>query len=54
MPKALHNKLQKQARKKGLTGKRKNAYVHGTMNKIGKKSIRKRTLLPGKEQNGLS
>lgn len=40
MPKALHNKLARQATKKGLSGKRKNAYVYGTMAKIekGKKS----------------
>ncbi len=37
MPKALHRKLNKQARKKGLKGKRKNAYIYGTMKKIEKK-----------------
>lgn len=36
MPKALHNKLARQATKKGLSGKRKNAYVYGTLNKIKK------------------
>lgn len=37
MPKKLHNKLKKQADKKGLKGERKNAYIYGTMNKIEKK-----------------
>jgi hypothetical protein len=31
MPKAMHRALKKSARKKGLTGKRKNAYIYGTM-----------------------
>jgi hypothetical protein len=31
MPKALHKKLEKSAKKKGLKGKRKKAYVYGTM-----------------------
>jgi hypothetical protein len=35
MPKALHDKLKKQARKKGLKGKRAAAYVYGTMRKMG-------------------
>lgn len=34
MPKALHKKLKKQARKKGLKGKRADRYVYGTMAKI--------------------
>lgn len=33
MPKELHRKLERQARKKGLTGEEKNRYVHGTMQK---------------------
>lgn len=37
MPKAIEDKLKKQAKKKGLKGKRKNAYVYGTLNKIEKK-----------------
>lgn len=37
MPKKLHDKLNRQAAKKGLTGKRKKAYVYGTMVKIEKK-----------------
>jgi len=36
MPKKLHDKLERQARKKGLKGKRKDAYVYGTMRKIEK------------------
>lgn len=35
MPKALHRKLAKKATKKGLKGKRKKAYVYGTMRKTG-------------------
>jgi len=37
MPKALHEKLERQARKKGLKGKRKDKYVFGTLSKIKKK-----------------
>jgi len=37
MPKELHKKLAKAARKKGLKGKRKKAYIYGTMNKRRKK-----------------
>lgn len=36
-PKALHRKLTKEANKKGLTGKRKDAYVYSVLNKIKKK-----------------
>ena len=36
MPKAAHEALEKQARKKGLKGKRHDAYVYGTLNKIEK------------------
>lgn len=42
MPKAVENKLKKQARKKGLKGKRANAYVYGTMNKLGMMKGRKK------------
>ncbi len=41
MPKALHRKLKKQAREKGLTGKSEKRYVHGTMAKIKKRRKRK-------------
>ena len=37
MPKEIHDKLVKQARKKGLKGKRKNAYIYGTLQKLKKK-----------------
>ena len=37
MPKRLHRKLNRQAKKKRLSGKRKDAYVYGTMKKIEKK-----------------
>lgn len=47
MPKWLHKKLSQQARKHGLTGDRKDAYVYGAMNKIkpqrkGGKLVRKK------------
>lgn len=35
MPKALEKKLKKEAKKEGLKGKSKNAYVYGTMRKTG-------------------
>ena len=35
MPKALERKLEAEASKKGFTGKRKNAYVYGTLRKTG-------------------
>ena len=35
MPKAMEKKLKVEARKKGLKGKRANAYVFGTMRKTG-------------------
>lgn len=34
MPKALHRKLMRQARKKGYTGERREAYVYGTLEKV--------------------
>ncbi len=36
MPKKLHNRLARQAAKKGLKGERKDAYVYGTMKKVEK------------------
>lgn len=42
MPRKLHNKLNKAAKKAGLRGDRKNAYVYGTMNKIEKRRTAKR------------
>ena len=35
MPKAMEASLRKEAKKKGLTGKRASAYVYGTMRKSG-------------------
>ncbi len=34
MPKELHDKLKRQARKKGLKGKRAKRFIFGTMAKI--------------------
>lgn len=36
MPAKLHRTLERQARKKGLKGKRKDAYVYGTLAKVEK------------------
>jgi len=36
MPKAAHLALIKEAKKKGLKGKRKNTYIYGTLRKIEK------------------
>ena len=35
MPKKLERKLKAQAKKEGLTGKRADAYVYGTLRKTG-------------------
>lgn len=43
MPKALENKLKREAATKGLTGKRKNAYVYGTLRETGWKPKRERS-----------
>ena len=37
MPKKIHDKLARQATKKGLAGERKKAYVYGTLDKIKKR-----------------
>lgn len=37
MPKALHDKLAREARHKGYKGKRANAYIYGTLTKIKKR-----------------
>lgn len=37
MPKKMHKALEKTARKKGLTGERKKAYVYGTLSRKKKK-----------------
>ena len=41
MPKKLEKSLKKTARKKGLKGKRADAYVYGTMRKTGWKPKKK-------------
>lgn len=40
MPKKLEAALKREAEKKGLTGKRKDAYVYGTLNRLKKKEER--------------
>lgn len=42
MPKALHDQLVREARKKGLKGERKDAYVYGTLSKIEGKGLKAR------------
>lgn len=36
MPAALHRKLARQARRKGLTGRRKDSYIYSVLNKVEK------------------
>jgi hypothetical protein len=43
MPRVLHEKLAKQARKQGLTGERAKAYIYGTLNRLEKGEGSKRT-----------
>lgn len=42
MPKKLEQQLRRQARKKGLTGHRADAYVYGTMRRTGWKPTRRK------------
>ncbi len=42
MPKKLEEKLKREARKKGLKGKRARAYVYGTMRGTGWKPSREK------------
>lgn len=42
MPKAMEKKLKKQAKKKGLKGERRDAYIYGTMRKTGWKPKKER------------
>jgi len=42
MPKKLHDRLSREARRKGLTGEKFDAYVYGTMNKIESRHKKKR------------
>ena len=54
MPKELHDKLARLAKKRGLTGERRDAYVYGTMNRLKKttnreiKQAARKRLLRGK------
>jgi hypothetical protein len=41
MPKKMHDALEKEAKKKGLKGERKNAYVYGIMAKMKKEHKKK-------------
>lgn len=45
MPKALEDKLKKEAKSKGLTGKRAGAYVFGTLRKTGWKPMSAKTIV---------
>lgn len=42
MPKKMEKALKKTAKKKGLKGKRKNAYIYGAMRKAGWRPKRER------------
>ena len=42
MPKKLHRELNEQAKKKGLTGPKRDRYVYGTLDKILKQKREKR------------
>jgi len=43
MPKELERKLKAEAKKKGLKGERANAYVYGTLRKLGWSPKKKKT-----------
>jgi hypothetical protein len=50
LPKKLEKSLKKMAKKKGLSGKRANAYVYGTLRKTGwKPSTQKKSKKGGKK-----
>ena len=42
MPKKVHRKLASAAKKKGLKGERKKAYIYGTLSKLDSKKSRGR------------
>lgn len=42
MPKELHAKLKKQAKKKGLSGERAGSYIYGTLDKVEKKLYKRK------------
>lgn len=47
MPKALERKLHREARRKGLRGKRADAYTYGTMRKTGWRPSHERAAVDG-------
>jgi hypothetical protein len=50
MPKEMHRSLEARARKMGLKGERKDAYVYGTMRKVEgmhKKKGKKKSMMNG-------
>tara|TARA_Y100001938_G_C8061676_1_gene417666 strand:+ start:270 stop:404 length:135 start_codon:yes stop_codon:yes gene_type:complete len=44
MPKKLHRKLERQASKKGLTGKQKDKFVYGTLSKVERRLNRRKSV----------
>ena len=40
MPKRLHEALEREAKKRGLTGERRKAFIFGTLNKVSGKKKR--------------
>lgn len=52
MPKALHDRLERQARKLSLTGDRHDAYLYGTMDRIEKKHKKRPVKKSKKKQPG--
>lgn len=44
MPKKLHRKLERQASKKGLTGKQKEKFVYGTLSKVERRLNRRKSV----------
>jgi len=52
MPKALEEKLEREAESKGFSGARKNAYVYGTMRKTGWKPEREKTAFSKPKRRG--
>mgnify|MGYP001586368442 CR=1 FL=1 len=53
MPKALERKLKAEAKKKGFTGKRANAYVYGTLRKTGWTPKRKKGRVRSMRKGGI-
>ena len=45
MPKKLEDKLKREAKKKGFVKKRTNAFVYGTLRKVGWRPLKKRKRL---------